>query len=321
VTGVDSERASGFRHEAVLYQDLREYRSAVVPFVQEGLASSQPVLVVVPGAADQIVRASLNGQAADVTFADMALVGRNPGRIVSAIWEFMMRHAGRRVRIVGEPIWPGRSAAEITEAMTSEAMLNLALASSEVAMLCPYDVSRLAPGVADCVGLTHPMVRSAGRSEPSAEFETGYLPRAAARPLTPPPASAERFPYTRDLRAVRDVVAAHAERAGLDEDRTADLVLAVGEVAANTVRHAPGDGLLQIWQAGTESTDTRLPGAELICQITDAGQITDPLAGRRSPAETGGLGLWVVHQLCDLVELRTGERGTTVRMHMALPSR
>jgi hypothetical protein len=30
--------------------------------------------------------------------------------------------------------------------------------------------------------------------------------------------------------------------------------------------------------------------------------------------------LWVVHQLCDLVELRTGSTGTTIRLHFRLRS-
>jgi hypothetical protein len=40
--------------------------------------------------------------------------------------------------------------------------------------------------------------------------------------------------------------------------------------------------------------------------------------GRRRPdhgAETGR-GLWLINQVCDLVELRTGACGTTVRMHL-----
>ena len=32
----------------------------------------------------------------------------------------------------------------------------------------------------------------------------------------------------------------------------------------------------------------------------------------------GGHGLWLVYQVCDLVELRSDEIGTTIRMHMAI---
>jgi hypothetical protein len=32
----------------------------------------------------------------------------------------------------------------------------------------------------------------------------------------------------------------------------------------------------------------------------------------------GGNGLWVVNQVCDLVQARTGRAGTTTRLHMRL---
>ena len=81
------------------------------------------------------------------------------------------------------------------------------------------------------------------------------------------------YAYTTDLAAVRAVVYRYARQAGLPESRAIDLVLAVSEVAANTVRHAKSPGSLKIWY------DTE----EIVCQIQDEGTITDPLAGRRHP--------------------------------------
>ena len=121
------------------------------------------------------------------------------------------------------------------------------------------------------------------------------------------------FNYTTDLATIRTVVHRYALRAGLPEARAIDLVLAVSEVAANTVRHAKSPGCLKIWY------DAR----EIICQIEDEGRIPDPLAGHRKPdmEATGGHGLWIVHQVCDRVEIDSGEAGTTVRLHMAIPDR
>jgi hypothetical protein len=53
-------------------------------------------------------------------------------------------------------------------------------------------------------------------------------------------------------------------------------------------------------------------------EVSDGGHILDPLAGRRLPGQgsLGGRGLWLVHHLCDLVETRTGEDGTVVRLHV-----
>ena len=102
----------------------------------------------------------------------------------------------------------------------------------------------------------------------------------------------------------------HAERSGLSADRTANMVLAASELAANTLRHTSAGGTLRIWR-------TRL---ELLCQVQDQGWIADPLAGRRRRAAAEpGHGLWVVNQVCDLVELRSDPAGTTVRLHMRLP--
>ena len=60
---------------------------------------------------------------------------------------------------------------------------------------------------------------------------------------------------------------------------------------------------------------------ELVCEISDGGgSIADPLAGRRrpDPLRPHGRGLWMINQVCDLVELRAGPTGTTVRLHMSL---
>ena len=57
----------------------------------------------------------------------------------------------------------------------------------------------------------------------------------------------------------------------------------------------------------------------MVCEIADRGTIDDPLVGRQAPdtEQLGGRGLWLAHQLCDLVELRSGPDGTVLRLHMA----
>jgi anti-sigma regulatory factor (Ser/Thr protein kinase) len=117
--------------------------------------------------------------------------------------------------------------------------------------------------------------------------------------------------YRSDLSEVRALVLQQATEAGLDEGKVSDLVLAVSEVAANTLRHTQAPGTLAIWH----------DDKEIVCEIHDEGTITDPLVGYRRPAPdaSGGHGLWLVRQVCDLVELTSDAGGTTVRLHMALP--
>jgi anti-sigma regulatory factor (Ser/Thr protein kinase) len=119
--------------------------------------------------------------------------------------------------------------------------------------------------------------------------------------------------YTTDLATVRAFVREQASAAGLPRARVADLVLAVSEVAANTVRHARSAGTLTI----TRDAD------EIVCEVRDAGVIADPLAGRRTPVPgaLNGHGLWLVYQVCDRVELLSGADGTMVRMHMQVRDR
>ncbi len=129
----------------------------------------------------------------------------------------------------------------------------------------------------------------------------------AEPPFTSVP-SAVSLTFTTDLAEVRALVRRCTQEAGLSDQRAIDLVIAVSEVAANTVQHARTAGTLDIW----------MDGDEIICQITDAGFISDPLAGSRVPqlGETTGHGLWMVHQICDKVYLHSDESGTTIRMHM-----
>jgi anti-sigma regulatory factor (Ser/Thr protein kinase) len=56
----------------------------------------------------------------------------------------------------------------------------------------------------------------------------------------------------------------------------------------------------------------------VVCEVTDAGYFDQPLAGRRRPDadRVGGRGMWLVNQLCDLVQVRTLPEGTVVRMHL-----
>jgi anti-sigma regulatory factor (Ser/Thr protein kinase) len=116
--------------------------------------------------------------------------------------------------------------------------------------------------------------------------------------------------FTTDLSAVRAMVRRRAGEAGLSDARAMDLVIAVSEVAANTVQHARSAGTLDIWY------DTQ----EIICQVRDAGVIRDPMAGTQAPQPDAlaGYGLWIINQVCDKVDLHSDETGTIIRMHMNL---
>ena len=136
------------------------------------------------------------------------------------------------------------------------------------------------------------------------------MPSHPTRPITPPEGTLVFHTYRTDLSKVRALVMQQARLAGLTESRANDLVLAASEVAANTLRHTDASGTLGIWHDGDE----------IVCEFHDEGKLADPQAGQRRPAAdaTGGHGLWLVRQVCDLVELRSDATGTTIRMHMKI---
>ena len=298
----------GLSHVAFLYHETGEYLKHVLAFIADGLAGSEPVFVALPGHLGSQVRAAADAAGWRLAVADMNELGRNPARITLALGTFAGQHAGQRIRIVTEPLWPGRTGAETAEVMKHEALVQLAV-GAPAAILCPYDASRLGPDLIQGACRTHPEIFDDGHRRPSGGYpgDAGALAEAE---LPAPPPTAEFITYRTHLSPVRALVDRYAEAAGLPGDPRADLVLAVSELAANTLAHTAGGGTAHIWTSGRE----------LICQVHDDGWITDPMAGRkRPPPDAPGQGLWVVNHVCDLVERRSGPAGTTTRMHFRLP--
>jgi anti-sigma regulatory factor (Ser/Thr protein kinase) len=300
-----------FHHLALEYRSSQEYLATLLEFARTGMARAEPVFVAVPGPAGELLRERLKPAAGQVIFADMARMGLNPARIIPAVRAFLDAHPGQRVRYIGEPAWPARSADELRETARHEALINSAFRDVPATILCPYDATALPSSVIADAWRTHPVILRQGSQQASPDYPgPGGLPPDCDSPLPEPPSRAARLRYAANLRSIRDLVASHAAQAGLTPGRSADLVLAVSEIAANTLRHTRNGGTLHVW---------RTPDS-IICQLHDQGRITDPLAGRRRPTldVLGGQGLWVVNQVCDLVELRSGRTGTTVRLHMRL---
>jgi anti-sigma regulatory factor (Ser/Thr protein kinase) len=305
--------ADAFRHIALLYEGERGFIDATAAFLREGIAASEPALAVVSARKIDLLRDELGDLAHWVTFADMAQVGRNPGAIVSTIDDFVRDGfaEGQRVRMVGEPVWAARSADELVECHHHEAVLNVAFADAAgFSLLCPYDCGSLTTDLVDRARQTHPLLSEHGAERRSTDY-TGESIAAAQfdGSLAPPPPDAYEVAFDADsLAAMRSFVGELARDAGLAPERREDLLLAVNEVATNSVRHGGGEGVLRAWSAS----------GFLLCEISDSGRIAAPMTGRVRPP-TGGLrgyGLWMVNQLCDLVQVRASAAGSTVGMRI-----
>jgi anti-sigma regulatory factor (Ser/Thr protein kinase) len=305
----------GFEHEAMLYDGAEGFAAAVLPFIREGLAGGEPMMVALRPERIDLLRAELGGDAEPIVFVDMTELGRNPGRIIPAWREFLDEHGGegRSMRGIGEPIWAERDDAELEESQLHEALLNLAFAdASGFRLLCPYDRRALGAGVIHEACRSHPLVSEDGArrtARPASDAVELLAPFQA--PLPPPRNTTESLGYElASLSDVRGAVRRRAVARALAPGQVCDLVTAVNEVATNSVLHGGGNGVLRIW----EDDDA------LICEVRDRGRVKDPLTGRRRPAidEEGGWGVYLAHQVCDLVQLRSGADGTVVRLRMRL---
>ncbi|MEV0615226.1 sensor histidine kinase [Nonomuraea sp. NPDC050404] len=296
-----------FVHPALFYRGDGEYVAATTAFVREGLAAGDPVAIAVPAANLALIEAALGTAAGRVLLLDMQEAGRNPGRIIPGVLrDFADRHPDRHVRIIGEPIWAGRTATEYPACAQHEALINLAFTGRRVTILCPYDVVRLTAEAAR----THPVLRDATGEWPSADYAPHGVVDGHNRPLDEPVAFSSLLFDRSNLSAVRGMAAKQATALGFDGDRIDDIRLAVAELGANSLDHGGGSGTLRVWTEGDR----------LVCEVSDAGHITDPLVGRRpvDPREAGSRGLLIVNLLSDLVRVHTRDGATAIRVYFEL---
>ena len=303
-----------FQHESLFYAGDDGFLAGTLPFLREALATGEPALVAVAASRTALLREALGADATRVRFADMELLGRNPARIIPAWWKFLecSAHEGSSVRGIGEPIWPGRSHAELDECQRHESLLNTAFDGGPGwRLLCPYDLHGLDDRVIEEARRSHPFVaQNSDASRPGDAYAHGQAaPDPFAGVLEPPPARATEVRFSGEsLTTVRERVDEWATGQRLDAERTAQLVLALSEVATNSVRYGGGGGAVQMWSEAES----------VLIDVNDRGHITDPLVGRTppSPDQPVGRGLWLANQLCDLVQIRSTEAGTVVRLHM-----
>jgi anti-sigma regulatory factor (Ser/Thr protein kinase) len=286
-----------------------------VPFVREGLEAGEAVMVAMPRANAEAVREGLGADADAPIWVEIEEVGRNPARILPVWREFASANLGngRGARGIGEPVWSGRTIDELDECDRHESLLNLAFAGRGAwSLMCPYDASELPDEVLERAEQNHPFVSHEGALAGSRSYldplrRSDLLAGRLSQPRGP--VARLRFSAGYDLGELRRFVASEAEAAGLGPIRVADLVLAADEVATNALEHA-SRGELRVWR----------DGEDLVCEVAAASALADPLVGRSrpDPNEYRGRGLWIVNQLCDLVQIRSEDEATVVRMRIGI---
>ena len=267
-------------------------------------------MVAATGEHNEWLQGALGADADRVRFIDMIDLGRNPVRIIPALREFVEEGTagGGAVRGIGEPIWRGRRPAEVLESQLSEALINVAVEpDSPVWLMCPYEADSLDPALIDEVYRSHPAVidGSTYRGSPSYGGRA-HLDEVFTADLPPLTGLQGDMVFERnELHQVSKLVAATAFAVGVAPDRAAELAVVVKELAASSLQRGARVGQLRIY-----SDD-----AAVVCEIRDDVVLTDPMSGRRPATPAQRHAGWLTDQRADLVQLRSNERGTTVRVH------
>jgi transcriptional regulator with XRE-family HTH domain len=160
-------------HRALIYLDVADFVETAAPFLQDGLASGDATLVVTdPENADGL-REHLGDAAEEIRFADWQTWYRSPRDALVGYRQFATQalDAGASwVRIIGEPVWAGRTPEELQPWMRYEALLNLSFAPLPMTLACPYKETALDQTIVENARATHYRCLERGHSTTNHDF-------------------------------------------------------------------------------------------------------------------------------------------------------
>lgn len=172
-------------HRVLPYASDEEFLAGAIPFLAAGIDRSDGLLAVTTAARVGLLRDTLEDGSEHVEFADSMDWYDTPKAASDRYRAFVQQKFGAGagwVRIVGEPVWSGRSESEVTAWTRYESLLNLTFASLPATFVCPYDTGSLPAGIVEDATRTHPHVARGSEAVPSPsyrdaeEFLTGLGP-------------------------------------------------------------------------------------------------------------------------------------------------
>jgi len=301
---------AGHFHEAGFYGSDAEFRALIMPFVEEGIAAGEPVIIGYDDRKNALVRSWLTDPS-PVTFLADNSVYAAPARAIAAyrrLFEFHAAIGAGQIRITGEVPHAGNGGS-FEGWDRYEAAVNTVWDDFPVWGLCLYDTATASAAVLDVAERTHPrIVAPSGAHRVNDRFQVVSL--FEALPVAPDP-----LEKTRPTVELADTSAAAARQvlAEIGEGCVADtiledLLIGVTEAISNAQLHGRGSVMVRIWAT---------PG-RIVINVHDQGRgPADPLAGlvpASSSIPDAGLGLWLIHQLDIDVALNYADDGFTVRL-------
>jgi len=296
-------------HHGLLHPPSADVTDILTPLIAERLACREPVLAALPPTTATQLHNRLPTTAGLHTI-DVGRLYHHPGRVLGHYLGWIADTSPNgAATIVAAPQLDNDNPHRAALWMHVDALITQALSARDLTVVCVYPND---PATAVAIRHAHPsLLNGAATANPDHLPADQFL---ADHPLPPPselglPDAIHILDHPRQLTAVRKGIGSHGARAGLATSRCEDLVLAVSEVAGNALEHGVAPAAVCLWITSTS----------VICQISDNGHFTQPLAGLLPPHKNKGRvrGLWMAHQLCD--ELYRWPHPTTIRLHMDRP--
>ena len=159
-----------FEHRLLTYASDEDYLEGAVPFIAEGLEQSHAHLVVATPPQTALLRDALDDRAEHVEFADSADWYATLSGALNRYRTYVKQklEAGAAwIRVVGDPVWAGRSQAEVTSWFRYESLVNLAFAAAPATIVCAYDTSSFPDEVIAVARDTHPVAHGGVLTESS----------------------------------------------------------------------------------------------------------------------------------------------------------
>ena len=299
-------------HHAYVYSSRDEFAATLGPWTLAGLEAGDRVFAATSRANFDALSDSIGADAAGaVEFADAEEWYRHPYRTLRAYGDYLSAHAGERVRVIGEPVWHGRSPSAVREWARYESVLNVVFAGENAWIICPYDAAALPGDIVDHALRAHPDLFTADGAQRSDEFVSPerFWAEITRDEGPAPDDAAVEYVRGEDFRPVRRFVADQTRALDFDAEQAQAVVLGVHELATNAVKYGSDPVTVRAW---TED-------GELVCEVEDSGPgLSDPFAGCSLPGddELGSRGLWTVRQVSDSVDVLRRPNGLAVRLRV-----
>lgn len=307
-------------HTTALFDSEDDLRRRVVPFVRAGLAAGETVVAVVSGRAAAQLRAGLGADERDIRWQVPDVSYESLGPMFNGLRRYLagQYEAGNRVRLIAENDTTS-STARTAAYLRFEAASNHVLGAYGFPWVCLYDRRRYSTDVLEAVRQVHPLLMGPdGRSAPSSAYvpPDTYL-RAHPGPLSPvPPQPPVDFWLTTvgQFGAARRAATEAAGMLGLSEEAGDDFELATAEALSNALRHGERPCRVRVWatpQHVVLRVDDRGAGDDIATKGFDP---PDP-----ANVHVGGMGVWMIRQLADVVHIDIGAAGTAVEVQFPRP--